>query len=529
MLFLIVPRQPLQGDPQDNLAGAGRPSKALFCRLEPFKKAATPQGHIPQPRAEVAQSGLDTPESGTRGAIVQDRSLFVLVEYRAPVAAIFRVHLTELIIFAQPLSCGEQDSGKKQATIFVATPSKANERAIADCKALGAGLRQVVFDYSLPRHDKFGRRFGHRSGAVFTCGNQLAQRGTTRRSDVISGDPGARIMTGNPVAQRHGLRHRPVHHSRPRYGPVRCVSNHNGRIHVSADGQNRSGFDQSAQDSQRFAPQPAFAQRLRREIRTRICIGFPVHLRHVLFCTGPRGPNLFGKGGKRIIDQRIIAAGLVTTHLPKNGRWMQTGISGQSADRSPLCGVGEIMPCSLRQPLWQPALPFAPGATIFVILSRHFALPPFSFSRGTIVVNFATVFRGSVFNFYAIRTISAFLRTTTIACVRILIHFVTSGATMRDLIGMISALTRPGILVRTAKIGADEYRRDVHLRRILKSEAPAKTGEAILRILEIESEINERRIANHAEYSVAEHVEVLIALLGEARIHRAAYGPPPST
>ena len=71
---------------------------------------------------------------------------------------------------------------------------------------------------------------------------------------------------------------------------------------------------------------------------------------------------------------------------------------------------------------------------------------------------------------------------------------------MRDLIGMISALKRPGVLVRTAKISADEYRRDVHLRRILKSDAPAKTGEAILRILEIESEINERRIANHAEY-----------------------------
>ena len=67
------------------------------------------------------------------------------------------------------------------------------------------------------------------------------------------------------------------------------------------------------------------------------------------------------------------------------------------------------------------------------------------------------------------------------------------------------------------------------MRRILKSEAPAKTGEAILRILEIESEINECRIANHAKYSVAEHVEVLIALLGEARIHRAAYGPAPST
>jgi len=100
---------------------------------------------------------------------------------------------------------------------------------------------------------------------------------------------------------------------------------------------------------------------------------------------------------------------------------------------------------------------------------------------------------------------------------------------MRDLLGMISALKRPGLLVRTAKIGADYYRREVHLNRILKGGVPAKTGEAILRILEIEAEINARRLASHAEYSVAEHVEVLIALLGEARIHRAAYGPAPVT
>lgn len=100
---------------------------------------------------------------------------------------------------------------------------------------------------------------------------------------------------------------------------------------------------------------------------------------------------------------------------------------------------------------------------------------------------------------------------------------------MRDLLGMISALKRPGLLVRTARIGADDYRRDVHLRRILKRDVSTRTGEAILRILEIEAEINDRRVANHAEYSVAEHVEVLIALLGEARIHRAAYGPAPLT
>lgn len=246
VLFLIVPRQPLQGDPQDNLAGAGRPSQPLFCRLEPFKKAATPQGHIPQPWAEVAQSGLDTPESGTRGAIVQDRSLFVVVEYRASVAAIFRIHLAELVILAQPLSCGKQNAGKKQATVFVPTPRKAYERAIGDGKALDVGLRQVVFDDSLPCYDKLGRRFGHRAGAVFTGRNQLAQRGTARRGDVIAGNPSAGIMTGNLVAQRHGLRHRPIHHSRPRGGPVRRVSHDNGRIHISADGHNRSGFDQAA-------------------------------------------------------------------------------------------------------------------------------------------------------------------------------------------------------------------------------------------------------------------------------------------
>lgn len=100
---------------------------------------------------------------------------------------------------------------------------------------------------------------------------------------------------------------------------------------------------------------------------------------------------------------------------------------------------------------------------------------------------------------------------------------------MKDLAGMISALKRPSLLVRTARIGADEYRRDVHLRRILKADVPTKTGEAILRLIDIEAEINERRLANNAEYSVAEHVEVLIALLGEARTHRAAFGPAPLT
>ena len=96
---------------------------------------------------------------------------------------------------------------------------------------------------------------------------------------------------------------------------------------------------------------------------------------------------------------------------------------------------------------------------------------------------------------------------------------------MKDLLAMISGLERPKLLVRAARFGVDDYDRGRHLDRILKSETLPRTGPAILRLLEREAALEDRRTSAAADYSVAQHIEVLIALMGEARILRAAHLP----
>ena len=96
---------------------------------------------------------------------------------------------------------------------------------------------------------------------------------------------------------------------------------------------------------------------------------------------------------------------------------------------------------------------------------------------------------------------------------------------MKDLQAMISGLRRPKLLVRAARFGVDEYNRSRHLGRILKCEALPRTGPAILRLLEVEAGLEDRRVAGAADYSAARHVEVLIALMGEARLIRAIQTP----
>lgn len=92
---------------------------------------------------------------------------------------------------------------------------------------------------------------------------------------------------------------------------------------------------------------------------------------------------------------------------------------------------------------------------------------------------------------------------------------------MQSILSMVAALKRPKLLIRTARFGVDDYNRSQHLPRILKTVALPRSGPAILQLLEIEEDMNNRRLAGSADYSVARHVEVLIALMGEARLLRA--------
>jgi hypothetical protein len=96
---------------------------------------------------------------------------------------------------------------------------------------------------------------------------------------------------------------------------------------------------------------------------------------------------------------------------------------------------------------------------------------------------------------------------------------------MFDILGQVAALKRPALLVQAARFGVDHYTRSRHLRRILRSLTIPRPGEAIMRLIEAESIENDKRLTAAADYSIAAHVELLVALMGEARLLRAAIRP----
>jgi hypothetical protein len=89
---------------------------------------------------------------------------------------------------------------------------------------------------------------------------------------------------------------------------------------------------------------------------------------------------------------------------------------------------------------------------------------------------------------------------------------------MEDVLTMLSRLKRPTLLIRTARHGLQDYNRIVHLRRLLKTEALPGPGQAIVRLMKLEAVVDQLRVAKRAEYSVARHIEMIVAMMCEARI-----------
>lgn len=93
---------------------------------------------------------------------------------------------------------------------------------------------------------------------------------------------------------------------------------------------------------------------------------------------------------------------------------------------------------------------------------------------------------------------------------------------MQDILSMLTRLNRPRLLVRAARIGAQDYRRERHLQRLLGYGHLPRSAPALLKLMEIEAQFNQQRRDEDASYSLVRHVDVLIALMGEARILRAS-------
>ena len=93
---------------------------------------------------------------------------------------------------------------------------------------------------------------------------------------------------------------------------------------------------------------------------------------------------------------------------------------------------------------------------------------------------------------------------------------------MQDVLSMLHRLRRPALLMRAARIGATDYRRDVHLPRLLGYGILPRHGSALMKLMQQEDQLNQKRLDNDRSYNLVKHVDVLIAMIGEARVLQAA-------
>ena len=102
---------------------------------------------------------------------------------------------------------------------------------------------------------------------------------------------------------------------------------------------------------------------------------------------------------------------------------------------------------------------------------------------------------------------------------------------MTDILHRLDHLRRPRLLIRAARIVAEDYRRDIHLPRLLGHGGLPRNAVALAHLMEIGAGLDDSRRAGDAAYSSMRHVEVMIAVIGEARILRATRPTlvPPAT
>ena len=82
----------------------------------------------------------------------------------------------------------------------------------------------------------------------------------------------------------------------------------------------------------------------------------------------------------------------------------------------------------------------------------------------------------------------------------------------------LSRLRRPKLLIRAARFGLADYDRDRDLRRLMRTPAAPAPRQAMPGLIEEEARLEDIRKSGGAAYSPARHVEVLIALMAEARL-----------
>ena len=99
---------------------------------------------------------------------------------------------------------------------------------------------------------------------------------------------------------------------------------------------------------------------------------------------------------------------------------------------------------------------------------------------------------------------------------------------MQDALTILHKLRRPKMLMRAAQIGVAEYKRVAHLPRLLGYGRMPKQSEAILKLIEMEKNLKALRKAGESADNPLRHIDVMIAIVGEARDLRASQPKPVS-
>lgn len=94
---------------------------------------------------------------------------------------------------------------------------------------------------------------------------------------------------------------------------------------------------------------------------------------------------------------------------------------------------------------------------------------------------------------------------------------------MQDLVTRLSTLKRPRLMIKSARKGQDFYNRSKCLPRILGASRPPGIAAGLARLLDLEHEMNHKRKLQDPGYSFARHIELLIALLSEARLYLTSH------
>lgn len=83
----------------------------------------------------------------------------------------------------------------------------------------------------------------------------------------------------------------------------------------------------------------------------------------------------------------------------------------------------------------------------------------------------------------------------------------------------IATLRRPRLLMSAARFGLGRYDRDSVLPRVLNGDVPLPGPHCIDTLSDREAACEQARTEGSAIYSIAEHVELLTALVAETRLY----------